>query len=70
MKIILVGILVINCLLFSTLSEAKSYNYKNYYSRGTTHSVRSYFKRNGTFVQSHRAANPRSGIHCVHGICY
>lgn len=71
-------------LLFSTLfllmqvsfiSHAKSYNYKyktpkygsNY---GRTHTVRPYLKKNGTYVQRHRAGNPRSGVHCHNNICY
>lgn len=37
---------------------------------GKTHSVRPYFKKNGTFVQRHRAGNPRSGVHCQNNVCY
>ena len=35
-----------------------------------THYVRSYFRKNGTFVHGHRAGNPRSGVHCHNNICY
>jgi len=37
---------------------------------GGTHNVRPYFKKDGTFVQGHRAGNPGSGIHCHDNICY
>lgn len=35
-----------------------------------THSVRPYIRKDGTFVQGHRAGNPRSGIHCHDNVCY
>ncbi len=70
-------------LLFSTViflpimnsSYAKKYTYhlpkppKYDSSLGKTHNVRPYFKKDGTFVPSHRAGNPRSGIHCRNNIC-
>ncbi|HAT3891129.1 hypothetical protein SFB54_15595 [Legionella pneumophila subsp. fraseri] len=37
---------------------------------GKTHNVRPFFKKDGTFIQSHRAANPRSGVHCHNNACY
>jgi hypothetical protein len=38
-------------------------------SYGGTHNVKPYFRRDGTFVQGHRAGNPRSGIHCHDNVC-
>ena len=46
----------------------KSPSYGSTYGR--THNVRSYFKKDGTFVQGHRAGNPKSGVHCHNNVCY
>ena len=45
----------------------KSRSYGSAYGR--THNVRPYFRKDGTFVQGHRAANPRSGVHCHDNVC-
>ncbi len=75
-KILILGIA---CFLMqvSSYSYAKRYSYsyhpKTYkykISNGRTHSVRSYFKKNGSFILKHRAANPRSGVHCRKNICF
>lgn len=64
------------CLTQLTPSYAKRYSYhlprtpKYGSSYGRTHTVRPYFKKNGTYVQQHRAGNPRSGVHCHNNICY
>ncbi|CAM2997255.1 hypothetical protein LEWO105114_11450 [Legionella worsleiensis] len=74
LKVLLLGALF--CLIHLTPSHAKRYNYhlprtpKYGSSYGRTHSVRPYFKKNGTFVQRHRSSNPRSGIHCHNNVCY
>lgn len=55
---------------------AKQYNYQlpktpKYGSTyDKTHNVRSYFKKDGTFIQKHRAGNPNSGVHCHKNVCY
>lgn len=46
----------------------KNHKYSSPYRQ--THNVRPYFKRNGTYIQRHRAGNPRSGIHCHNNVCY
>ena len=51
MKLILSLITIITMGFFSTLAEAKG-------SRGSSHSVRGYVKKNGTYVQPYRATNP------------
>lgn len=51
---------------------SKSYGYSPKYSSrtGSTHNVRPYIKKDGTYVQGHRAGNPRSGVHCKNNVCY
>jgi len=63
------------CLIQLNPSYAKRYGYHlprapKFGSYSRTHSVRPYFKKNGTFIQRHRAGNPRSGVHCHNNICY
>ena len=52
----------------SNLSTTKSMTYLSAY--GGTHSVKPYVRKDGTFVQGHRAGNPGSGVHCHDNICY
>lgn len=75
LKVLLLSALF--CLIqLSTPSYAKRYSYrlpktpKYGSSYGRTHNVRPYFKKNGTFVQGHRAGNPGSGVHCRNNVCY
>ncbi len=72
-------VLLLSALFFliqiSCISHARGYNYRYKVpiyrsSYGRTHTVRPYFKKNGTFVQRHRSANPYSGIHCHNNVCY
>jgi len=75
LRVLLLSALVCS-LSFSYPSFAKSYGYRlpktprygSTYSR--THSVRSYVRKDGTFVQGHLAGNPRSGVHCHDNVCY
>lgn len=74
LKILLLGALL--CFIQLSPSYAKRYSYhlprtpKYGSSYGRAHTVRPYFKKNGTYVQRHRAGNPRSGVHCHNNICY
>lgn len=43
---------------------------RNNYSYGSTHNVRPYTKKDGTYVEGHRAGNPNSGVHCRNNACY
>lgn len=79
MKLKVLLLSVIFCFMqVSPLSYAKRYSHRlpkapQYSSSsiyGRTHIVKHYFKKNGTFVQRHRAGNPRSGVHCHNNICY
>ncbi len=36
----------------------------------SVHSVRSYYRMNGSYVPSHLAGNPGSGVHCRNNVCY
>lgn len=73
LKVVLLSIFLF-FIQINHVSHAKGYNYsktpKYGSTYGRTHSVRSYFKRNGTFVQRHRAGNPHSGVHCHNNACY
>ncbi|KTD68885.1 hypothetical protein Lste_2043 [Legionella steelei] len=74
-KIFLLSSLIF-CFGSSNLLHAKSYRYhyprtpKYGSSYGRTHTVRPYFKKNGTYVRRHRAGNPYSGVHCHNNVCY
>lgn len=39
-------------------------------SYGSTHYVKPYIRRDGTYVQGHRSGNPGSGVHCQNDVCY
>ena len=74
-KFLLLGLCCFSLLPISTGYAKRGYSYsyktpKYGSSYGRTHTVRPYIKRNGTFVQRHRAANPRSGVHCRNNVCY
>lgn len=57
-------IIVILSLLMTTAVYARSYTYKSSYgSHGSTHWVRPYVKKNGSYYQPHLSANPNSGLH-------
>lgn len=45
-------------------------SYGTLHTGGGTHNVRFHIKKDGTFVNQHRAANPRSGVHCKNNVCY
>ena len=62
-KILLLAVCGLSIFLVS-----QSHAYSSGYGR--THSVRPYFKKDGTFVQGHRSGNPGSGVHCHNDICY
>jgi hypothetical protein len=42
----------------------------NAYAVSSTHDVRPYTKRDGTYVEGHKAGNPGSGVHCRNNVCY
>jgi hypothetical protein len=69
MKNILIGFVV---LVFTVgIAEARGHGHSSRgYSSGSTHSVRGYVRKNGTYVQPHRSGNPGSGIHCHNNVCY
>ncbi|KTD14769.1 hypothetical protein Lgra_0472 [Legionella gratiana] len=74
-KFLLLGLCCFSLLPISVSYAKRGYSYsyktpKFGSSYGRTHTVRPYIKRNGTFVQRHRAANPRSGVHCHNNVCY
>ena len=74
-----VNILLLSVLFFFFQFAQPSYAGRNYFispnspSYGSTysktHQVRPYFRKNGTFVPGHLAANARSGVHCHKNIC-
>jgi len=74
-RVLLLSALVCS-LPFSSPLQAKGSSYrlpKTYQSGssyGRTHSVRSYVRKDGTFVQGHLSGNPRSGVHCHDNVCY
>lgn len=41
----------------------------SYGNTNNTHQVQSYTKSDGTYVQSHTAGNPNSGVHCHNSYC-
>ena len=69
------NLLLATCCL-SVLLMSETYAYRSYRSPkhsnsyGRTHSVRPYFKKDGTYVERHRSGNPRSGVHCHNNTCY
>lgn len=75
LKSLLVGTLICSFSFASPL-YARGGNYRlpkipSYGSTyGNTHNVRPHFKKNGAFIQGHRAGNPRSGVHCHNNVCY
>lgn len=55
--------LLLSVLLTTILAGSASF-------AGGIHSVRSYTRNDGTYVQSHLSGNPGSGIHCHNDVCY
>lgn len=75
LKILLLALCCLSVLLTSESYANRGYPYSYKTPRygsvyGRTHTVKPYTKRDGTFVQGHRAGNPGSGIHCHNNICY
>ncbi len=74
-KFLLLGLCCFSLLPISSSYAKRGYSYSYKTPRysssyGNTHTVRPYLKKDGTFVQGHRAGNPGSGMHCKNNICY
>lgn len=74
-QFLLLGICCFSLIPISLSYAKHSYSYSNKSpkygsSYEKTHRVRPYIKRDGTFVQGHRAGNPGSGVHCRNNTCY
>jgi hypothetical protein len=41
----------------------------NAFAYGNTHTVHSYERSDGTYVEQHEAGNPGSGVHCHDNVC-
>jgi hypothetical protein len=74
MKKMLLAFLCLFCfisVIFPVIAQARHYGYSKsprYSSYGSTHTVKTHFRK-GRVILSHRAGNPRSGVHCRNNIC-
>ncbi len=59
---------ILSVVLFSALFAltASAFAYDN---GDGTHTVRSYTKSDGTYVEEHKSGNPGSGVHCKDNFC-
>lgn len=58
------NILIISSILLTLTTSAFAFNNGN-----GTHTVKSYTKSDGTYVEEHLSGNPNSGVHCKDNLC-